>query len=455
VKKTLFAALFPALLASCGPAAPPVAPAEVKPAKVGARREKAAPEGGGREVDESAALVAEMLKRVAGVRGLPIKRAVPGKVLDRETMLRRIREAVERDTPRNVFVGQGELLAALELVPADYDFVAGVFELLGGRVAGFYDPEDGAMYLADDLGEAEANETLAHELAHALADQSFPLKPMVEYSPGQNDKLSAVHAVIEGDATSAMLDISLGSAFEMTEDAVRLAFLASTAMSEVGAKTPRAINASLVAPYTDGFAFVQEMRRRGDWPAVDAVWKSMPETTEQLLHVDKLLAKEPAAKVDAPSLGALEKRGYKSIIDDVMGEQGLRIMFEDWTARREARDAAAGWGGDRFVVAERVEAGKKQFAVAMRLRMDTAADAGEAAVVFERKHGAGCKERAAVGPIVWAKRGRDLALVAGPYERDGARARALGTCAESAGWLAEVWRAAPPEGEAVNARGAR
>ncbi|MRG94620.1 hypothetical protein [Polyangium spumosum] len=459
MKRALLGAFALALACGCGPSpAPSRAPEPARssqPPPSPPREINLDEESQGPPDAESSAAVQVMLERVARARGLPIKRAVPGKVLDRDTMLRRIRETVEEDTPKDALVAQGEFLAALDLVPSDYDFVAGAFALLGGRVAGFYDPDDGAMYLADDLDEAEAAETLAHELAHALADQTFPLAPMVDYAPGKGDRLSAVHSVIEGDATSAMLDVTLGSAFKMTEDAVRLAFVAATAMSDVGQKTPRAITASLVAPYIDGFAFIQALRRRGDWAAVDEVWRAMPETTEQLLHVDKLLAREPAEDVAPPVLGALGRQGYKPLVDDVVGEQGLRILLEDVGSRAEAQRGAAGWGGDRFVVAAREEGEKRLFAVAFRLRMDTVADAAEVAALFERKYGKGCRERDTLGPAAWDARGRDITFVAGPYERNGGKPRARGGCADALAWLGEVWQAAPPNGEAGSTRAGR
>ena len=57
------------------------------------------------------------------------------------------------------------------------------------------------------------------------------------------------------------------------------------------------LQSSLTAPYVDGFALVQELRRRGGWPAVDKALKSLPATTEQLLHLDKLDAREAALAV--------------------------------------------------------------------------------------------------------------------------------------------------------------
>lgn len=392
---------------------------------------------------ESTKLIAQMLDKVAKARGLPIKRPVPGKVLDRDAIGARIREMVAKETPKSAILAQGDALAALEMVPADYDFFNGSMALMGGRVAGYYDPKETLMVLAGDLSDEEAQETLAHELAHALVDQSFSLAPHVEYHPGEGDKSSAVHAFIEGDATSTMLDVSIGSAFDMDEEAVRMAFVASTLLSGVGAKTPRAINSSLIAPYVDGFACIQALRRLGDWAAVDEVWHHLPETTEQLLHIDKLLAREPAEIIAPPSLGPLEKAGYRVVVEDVFGEQGLRILFEDVTTRSKAKEAAAGWGGDRYVVAEREENGNRQTATILRLRMDTAIDATEVADQFRVKYGKACHERDKIGPVAWELKGRDLLLVAGPFERTDAGPKAIGTCRQSKAWLAEAWKAAP------------
>jgi len=252
-----------------------------------------------------------------------------------------------------------------------------------------------------------------------------------------------------------MLDVQLGSAFEMTEEAIRLAFVASTLMSEVGAKTPKAINSSLVAPYVDGFACIQALRRRGDWRAVDEVWRNLPETTEQLLHIEKLLAREPAETITNPALGPLEKEGYKIIVDDVMGEQGLRILLEDIATRGTAREGAAGWGGDKAIVAERVVQGKRQVAFAYRLRMDTVLDATEVAAQFDKKYGSKCHDRKELGPVAWELKGRDILLVAGPYERRDGGPVSVGTCALSKAWLSEAWTAAPPVSEPVKQRAGR
>lgn len=384
-----------------------------------------------------------MLERVAKARGLPIKREVKSRELGRPAMLARIREQVEKDTPMDDVARQGDALLALELIPPTYDFIAGTFRMIEGQIAGFYTPDDGAMYLADDLSEAEAEETLAHELVHALQDQSYGLGALMKYAPGDSDRLCAIHALVEGDATSAMLDVTVGSAFNLSESMMRRLLALSAAISTTGADTPRAIQASLLVPYADGFAFVQELRRRGGWKAVDAAWRALPQTTEQLLHVDKYIAREPPLAVAAIPMDALGA-GFTLALDEAMGEQGLRIVLEQWTTLRTAEEGAAGWGGDRYVVARKLGAeGSKteEIAVGWLLRFDTPADASEVAAIVKARFGAACRARSDLGPITWAASGSDVAIAAGPFERSGSALRGTGSCATAKQWVTSMLKA--------------
>lgn len=382
--------------------------------------------------------VAAMLVKVAQARGLPVTREVPGKVLDLEQVLAKIKAKVEKEIPAEVVEHDGELMAALELVPADYDFVEGALRLIQGRIAGFYEPADHTMYLVDDLNDDEADETLAHELDHALQDQSFDLKRLLDFAPGDGDRTAAGHAVAEGDAMSAMFDVTLGSAFNVPDTALRQVLALSNAVSESSVKTPRILQETLVAPYADGFAFVQERRQSGGWGAVDAAWRKLPASTEQLMHADKYLANEPPVNVSAPTIAALGP-GFRAMTNDVVGEQGLKIMLAQWTNETGATAGAAGWGGDRYVVARRDDGpGRHAIAVGWRVVMDTDRDAGELADLLKKRFGAGCRERKTVGPITWLRKGRDLALAAGPYTRLGKTPESAGGCALANKWAKEI-----------------
>jgi hypothetical protein len=387
-----------------------------------------------------------MLERVAKARGLPVRHEVESRVLDRKEVLARIRAHVEREVPREAVENEGEMMAALDLVPPDYDFVEGTYRLIQGRIAGFYEPDDATMYLLDDLDDDEATETLAHELVHALQDQSFPLAPLLAYKPGDGDRIGAVHALVEGDATSAMLEVSLGSAFDVSDTALRRTLAISNALSAEGASTPHAITESLSAPYADGFAFVQDRRKKGGWAAVDAAFRALPTSTAQILHPEKYDARALPIPVAVPPIRALGP-GFRAALDDVMGEQGLRIMLGEWAGERAAAEGAAGWGGDRCVVARRDDAAtpdRHAVAVGWRAVFDTPKDAAEVAVILKAHFGVACRERPATGPITWRRRGRDVVIAAGPYERQGKSPRSTGTCALASRWAEEMLRAPSP-----------
>jgi hypothetical protein len=379
-----------------------------------------------------------MLTRVAKARGLPVKRDVPSKTLSRAEMLARVLEEQGRGAQAEEVDPRGDALAALGLVPSDYDFIAGSRKLLEGQIVGFYSPFDGTMYLASDLNEIDAEETLAHELVHALQDQSYSIDAWLgAANEGDSDRLAAMTALLEGDAMSAGFDVTDGSAFNVSAEMLRRSLALSATVSAAVDATPRVLEAFVSAPYADGFGFVQELRRRGGWRAVDDVWRSPPLTTEQLLHIDKFDAREPALEVASPPLEHLGA-GWRSALSDRMGEQGLRVVFEEWTSRAaDAERGAAGWGGDRYVVARKDihgEPGRYQVAVAWRLRFDTEADAKEAADIVAARFGEGCSPRSDLGPIAWRARGADIAIAAGPFERLGKIAKSTGTCEEALKW---------------------
>ncbi|MEJ7731442.1 MAG: DUF6782 family putative metallopeptidase [Polyangiaceae bacterium] len=433
-----------------GPAAPVSAPAVAGPAASGD------PSVDPVEAAENARRSQKMLEVVARMRALPVKKPVPGRTLSRGKMLERIRAHVDKDVPRAVLFDQGESLAALGLVPADYDFVEGIFALLEGQIAGFYEPDDGTMYLADDLGEEEAAATLSHELVHALQDQSFSLKDMLDFAPGEGDRTTAAHALAEGDAMVAMFDVMAGGPTDIPVEAVRLSATASMAMTASTAATPRALQASLIAPYVDGFRLVQGLRKRGGWPAVDAVWRKLPETTEQLLHLDKLDAREPAVKVPTPPVSALgatgrspstspwasrgcaspSPTGHRTPWPSRPPQVGAAIAAW-WRAASRRRDATAG-------LSHRAEAGRA-VALAWSLVMDSDADAAEVAAILAKQWGgagaraaSGCKEREDLGPAAWARKGKALAFVAGPFQRSGKAAKSLSDCKAASTWAGAV-----------------
>jgi hypothetical protein len=287
--------------------------------------------------------------KVGQTRELPVLRHIKMKKLDRQALAKEVEAYVVREIPKAAIEGQGIMLRLLGVLPAQFDYLEANVTLMREQLAGFYDPSQETMVLASDLGKAEADATLLHELVHAFQDQHFELGKRLQYEPMQGDKLAALHTLAEGDATSAMLGAALKEqgydinqlSDEMLAERMRMTFQSQSP------NVPPIIKRAALTPYIDGLAFVNELRRSGGWKLVNKVWAAPPESTEQLLHPEKHAAKEPWRTFATP--GA-PKPGCEVIFEDVIGEQGLKILFEEWASAEDAAAGAEGWNGDRATV---------------------------------------------------------------------------------------------------------
>jgi hypothetical protein len=110
---------------------------------------------------------------------------------------------------------------------------------------------------------------------------------------------------------------------------------------------------SLQLPYADGTATIMRLVREKDWAAVDALYKDLPQSSEQMLHLDKLLAREAPipAKLDVTALHGLLPEATL-VWHDTLGEAELLAMLAHVQRSTVARRAATGWGGDFYVAVE-------------------------------------------------------------------------------------------------------
>lgn len=395
--------------------------------------------------------IARTLAKVSALRGLAAKREVPGVKLARDQLVARVKEKALREYPADALRREGQLLQLMGFAPVGFDYLGEMMKLLEAQLEGFYEPKNGTMYLAADLRGPEAQATLAHELVHALQDQSWDLRSRSTYRPGRGDETMALAALAEGDATSAMMDFILDeqgrTALDLPETLVRELMKSGVGMGDVQS-VPHILQTTLVAPYIEGMDFVHGLRKKGGWAMVDRAWARPPVTTEQVLHVDKWEANEPALAVPTPTANALGA-GWKKEDEDTFGELGFALTFGEWMTSDEAHGAAAGWGGDRAAVYSNGE----RLAHVVHLRYDAAKPEDALAAGAFSKLGAGlrhklgapsvqdaqtiCYERATLGPLLVARTGRDLALVAGPATA-GASWASAGTCAQAKAWAAEV-----------------
>lgn len=295
----------------------------------------------------SEALLKQIESDVAGLRGLEPKRDVPLQFLDQQALRRYFVDRFNNDYLPSERESDQKLLQVLGLVSA-HDSVAEILmDILVEQVIGVYNDDDKVMYIVADRAQfgPEEKDTFAHEFTHALQDQYFDLRSLQPKHPTNDDKALANQALIEGDAT---LMQRLWAQQRLSSDELNQ-------LNQGGADSklfsaPLFLREQLLFPYGDGFNFVRQMfQAGGGYPGVDEVFRSPPESTEQILHPDKYRAHEKPIDVSLPEFGS----DWRTIKSNVLGELDLRLILEQLTDRGRAVRSASGWGGDRFALLER------------------------------------------------------------------------------------------------------
>jgi hypothetical protein len=316
-------------------------------------------------------------QQVIAIRGLKPTRPVLRQFIDETELRTLITQQFDQDTPPAYLAANDRLYKALGLIPATSDLRSLSLDLLSGGVAGFYRPDQRKLYVVSKTGAPGPNERFyfAHEYDHALQDQNSTIFKDFDKVLDQGDQLLARQAIYEGDATLLMTQWAAAN-LTQADLAVVLAASSDPAAQAVIARTPAILRDTLTFPYTTGFGYVLSVQTRGGWPAVNAYFAKMPQSTEQILHPEKYTAGESPVKVTLP--GDLASRlgsGWTVPLQDTFGEFQLGIWLrENGVASADATKAAAGWGGDRLAV---MDGPNGTWAVAIHTEWDTDADATE------------------------------------------------------------------------------
>jgi hypothetical protein len=324
----------------------------------------------------------EILEEVSKMRGLKILNSVKSGVKSRSEIEAEIIKNFEESVKPEELDAINKTLIAYGLVPKDFNYRELMIRLLTEQVAGFYRPKSKELFIADWNELSEQRPVMAHELVHALQDQHFNLRRFEDWPRGDSDRESAIHALIEGDATGIMYNYQLKP---MKSDITRLPNIAN--FSELAQKqaekedqkvflaTPASIRESLIFPYVYGVGFVQELVRKSGWDGVSRAFTDLPQSTEQIIHFDKYSSREEPVKIELPDIASSLGSGWKRLDNDINGEFGYFLILSEFIDKRNARIASEGWGGDLYTLYENSKTGK--LLLAQLSSWDTAKDAGE------------------------------------------------------------------------------
>lgn len=376
------------------------------------------------------AMADEIAEKVAAQRGLARKRTIKKGVLAREQIAARLMERVKREYTPDEIRAEERVLKRLGLLDEGVDYEKTVNNLLMEQVAGFYDPFAKELFIADWLGSELQRPAIAHEIAHALADQHFDLRPYGTPIKEDGDRQLARAALVEGDGTAAMLEFTLADQAAATglpipADVGQIPdafFSISSGLMGAGSmpafdRAPRYLRETLIFPYMEGLRFVVHVRRRQPWSAVNAIYQRPPDSTEQILHPEKYFAREAPVPVKEAPLAPLA--AWSRLRGETLGEFQTRLWLETKLDAHTARRASEGWGGDRLVAYE--PPGGGAVTVVLLSTWDSEADAEEFQRAVSRLLARRADRPEAAGELVtYVAGGQAFAI-----ERRGARVLAL------------------------------
>jgi hypothetical protein len=297
-----------------------------------------------------------IIQEVAASRGLPVKGEFDVELISKTGVREFVKQVMYEEMTVEEIQITGRVQAALGVVPVGSDGEQVLLDLLEFGVLGIYDPKRKVLLIGDFVDRSALGMVVGHEGAHGLQDMHFDLEALNHMNKGRSDLDTAKTFLIEGDAQAAYLawmtgNEGIGSIGDDLLDTQ--ADMVLQIQDGMGIPYPT-LARMLQMPYTDGTRSVIQLARSEGWDTIDDLYEELPTTTEQMLHPDKLLAREPAreVKVDPAPLLALAAE-HEVVWEDELGEASLVAMLADVATPHTAREAAAGWGGDRYLALER------------------------------------------------------------------------------------------------------
>lgn len=328
----------------------------------------------------------KILESVAIARNLPLKRDVVVDVISKQGIREFAKESMyEHTTPKELRM-LGRIDSSLGVIPVGADVEQILLDLLEEGVLGLYDPKVKTLFIGDFVTRGMLSMVVGHEIAHGLQDMYFDLNKLQDPILHDSDAESARRFLVEGDAQASYLAWVSGEAGVAAIDDAVLDAMGDQVLELGGTTSAHPVLArALQMPYTDGTATVIRLVKASGWTAVDELYAKLPTTSEQLLHLDKLVARERAipTKLD---VGALERTlpGLSLVWHDNLGEAALLSMLAEVDDATVARKATTGWGGDFFIAMDDEAKPLPAPVVAGVIAWDTELDAREFVPVFTR-----------------------------------------------------------------------
>ena len=296
-------------------------------------------------------LVAEVVPKIEREMGLPFKTPPKLETRSRDEVAVFVRKQLESERGKQQVAGQEAVYKLLGLIPDTMNLGGLLQRLLEEQIVGYYDPATKVLYVVDGAPEALLNQTVSHELVHALQDQYIRVDS-IQAQTDDGDRQVAAQAVLEGQAVFMQLriDANAGPMLKMPGgwDRIRDMIRDGSVGMPVFASAPRAVREGLLFPYLGGADFV---RRFINVRPEKELLTDLPVSTKQILN-DSAYFSGGAATRDMPTTVTLPAPKAGTVFySNTFGEFETRLALVQYLRNDElARRAAIGVDGDRYAV---------------------------------------------------------------------------------------------------------
>jgi hypothetical protein len=315
--------------------------------------------------------VDEILKFASKDTGFPIKQEVKRRLTSRSEVMQYLRKNMAEDKDARRLQRSELVLKKFGLLPRDFDLKTFLVTLLGEQIAGYYDPKTKTVNLLDWLGIEQQRPILAHELTHALQDQSFDLQKWMKSEEADlNDKkdLTAAdiaadeaaevrQAIVEGQAMIVLVDYMLAPMGKSLVNSPEVLALLKQGMIDESTHSAELQNApmflreSLVFPYRYGTEFlVKLLQTGGTSKAFAGIFATPPATTRQIMQPQTYLSAENIPPMPVPDLQKLF-RAYDRFDVGAIGEFDVSLLIEQYAGEEIARELSQHWRGGYYYAA--------------------------------------------------------------------------------------------------------
>jgi hypothetical protein len=297
----------------------------------------------------------QMLASLGEIMGLKVLKPIERSLLTRDEINQLVAKRISEEVKQEDVRLDELFLKKFGLVDDDFDLVRQLTDVLTEQATALYDFKTRTMYLATWTPEDMQEFALAHELAHAVADQHFNLAKFVKQAKGADEDL-ARSAVLEGQASWAMTEYVLRPAGRSMVDSP-MAARAAAAASRVEARdypvyssAPLYVKESLLFPYTAGLLFQQAVIEKHGVEGFTLVFERPPISSQQILHPEAYFEGRRPTKPALPAPGRI--RGFKRVAAGQTGELDHWILLKQHFDEDRADALAPAWRGAHYELLE-------------------------------------------------------------------------------------------------------